>query len=110
MWSWALIILIAVAGLAAWLNHRSGPRRHVPLSQRQPQRRKREVPLGMEAIDLDAVGSANRRNESLERGQTNWLSNVGFFGRSDVDIEPLANDETYAARYHAAFHKKQKKD
>ena len=109
MWAYAPILLLVIAGLAAYLNRRSA-RRHVPLSARQPERRKREVPLGMEAIDLDALSSANRRNESLERGQTNWLSNLGVFGRSDAEIAPLADDETYAARYHAAFHKKQTKD
>lgn len=64
----------------------------------------------MEGLDLAEVSRTNRRNESLERGQTNWLSKTGFFGRPDTDILPLADDETYAARFHNAFQKDKSKD
>ena len=103
MWVWTIgalalgIVAICVRQFrAAMANHR-------PLSSRQPERRTRDVPLGMEGLDLDEVSRTNRRNESLERGQTNWLGKSGFFGRPDTDVLPLADDETYAARFHAAF-------
>ena len=105
MWSWLLLAVLAGLGLVLWAQYRAASRVHRPLASRQPERRTREVPLGYEGLDLEEVSRANRRNESLERGQTNWLSNKGFFGRPDTEVLPLADDETYAARYHAAFQK-----
>ncbi len=110
MWIGALIICGLVIALIAVAQYRGARRVYQPLSARQPTRVERKVPLGMEALDLESVSRATRRNESLERGQTNWLRGTGYFGRSDTDVAPLAEDETYAARYHAAFQKKQTKD
>ncbi len=90
---------------------RSGPRR--PLSTRQPSLadvgRTRETPLGMEALDMSVVDEANRRNNALERP-------TGVFHRSnlhrsgitsaDTSIEPINDDETYAAHYYSAYIKK----
>lgn len=84
-----------------------------PLAQRQPERPDtRTVPLGMEELDLDHIRATTRRNESLERGNTNWTSRKGGFlaGSADTDVAPLSDDETYAARYHAAFLKAKTKD
>ena len=106
MWLWALgAAALLGLGLALVQQARSSRRVHRPLASRQPERRKQTVPLGMEALDIEALGRANRRNESLERGQTNWLGRSGFFGRTDTDVAPLADDETYAARYFDAFQK-----
>lgn len=110
MWIWLLIVVVAGVGGIAVLQYRAQKSTYKSLASRQPARQARDVPLGMEATDLEAVSRTNRRNESLERGQTNWLSSRGFFGRADTDAAPLADDETYAARYHTAFHTSKTKD
>lgn len=83
-----------------------------PLTTRQPERRDRAVPLGMEATDLDHIRATTRRNESLERSSTSWTTRKGTFlaGSTDTDVAPLSDDQTYAARFHAAFHKDKSKD
>jgi hypothetical protein len=84
-----------------------------PLTSRQPERQDtNEVPLGMEALDLGHIRATTRRNESLERGNTSWTTRKGKFlgGTADTDVAPLSDDETYAARYHAAFHNSKSKD
>ena len=84
-----------------------------PLTSRQPTRKDTgEIPLGMEALDLDHIRATTRRNESLERGNTNWTTRRGGFlkGTADTDVAPLSDDETYSARFHAAFHSDKSKD
>ncbi len=110
MWVWPLLVIAIGVGVTGYLQYRAHRTPYKPHSSRQPERRARQVPLGMEAIDLEHVSRATRRNESLERGQTNWLRGAGFFGRADSDVQPLADDETYAARYHAAFMTDKPKD
>ena len=87
---------------------RRTPRR--PLAQRQPTFEKMDdVPLGMEAIDMSVVDAANRRNASLERVNTFFApkrSMGSFLEHAETRISPLADDETYAARYHRAYNKK----
>lgn len=93
--------------------YRSRDKTYRPLSQRQPERPDTStIPLGMEALDLDHIRATTRRNESLERGNTNWTARKGGFlaGSADTDVTPLTDDETYAARYHAAFHNAKTKD
>ena len=107
MWVWMLVLVLLGVGITGLVQYRAQRSTYRTLAGRQPPRRVRDVPLGMEATDLDAVSRTNRRNESLERGQTNWLSAKGVFGRADADVPPLADDETYAARYHDAFHTSQ---
>lgn len=107
---WVPLLIVGVLVAIATLQYRSAKSTHRPHASRQPERVERHVPLGMEGLDLEEVSRTNRRNESLERGQTNWLSNAGFFGRPDTDVQPLADDETYAARFYAAFRKDQPKD
>ncbi|WP_299376795.1 hypothetical protein [uncultured Tateyamaria sp.] len=90
---------------------RRGPRR--PLAARRPDRRamgqEQSVPLGMEATDLALIDRVNRKNDALERvtmprtGQSRSLS--GLAGAS-THIDPMPEDETYAARYHRAHNKK----
>ncbi|SDF88992.1 hypothetical protein [Sulfitobacter delicatus] len=113
MWVWVIGAVLGVIAAVAYAQHRARAGRHVPLSQRQPARPETgKVPLGMEAMDLDAVASVARRNESLERGHTNWTRKRGgfFLGGAEVDVKPWADDETYARRYHAAFKKSDAKD
>ncbi|KIN77376.1 hypothetical protein C8N31_103218 [Sulfitobacter mediterraneus] len=113
MWVWIIGTIVAVVAVISYGQYRTQKGTYRPLSSRQPARRAEEkTPLGMEALDMRIVSSATRRNESLERGQTNWTrKGFGFFTTSaDTDIEPLADDETYAARYHTAFQKDQTKD
>lgn len=105
VWLWAGAGLLVMVTLVAIAQYRSANATYSPLSQSQPDRRSPDTPLGMEALDLEHVSRTNRTNESLERGQTNWLRGAGFFGRSDNDVLPLSDDETYAARYYDAFHK-----
>ncbi len=105
-----VFLLVLAVAVLVWVQRRTIQTVRRPLSARQPERREPDVPLGMEALDLDEVSRTNRLNESLERGQTNWLTRTGFFGRPDTDIQPLADDETYAARYYNAFQKDNIKD
>ncbi|MEM7520458.1 MAG: hypothetical protein AAF307_05420 [Pseudomonadota bacterium] len=108
-----IALLVLSIGILVWVQVRAARIAHQtyrPLATRQPERRKTERPLGTEALDLDEISRTNRLNESLERGQTNWLSNSGFFGRPDTDVPPLADDETYAARFHQAFQRDKSKE
>ncbi|KNG92998.1 hypothetical protein [Pseudaestuariivita atlantica] len=79
-----------------------------PLSYRQPQMgRDAEVPLGMEALDMTEVDRVNRRNDALERVT---LAGKNRFGRSFTQnaasrIDPMPDDETYAAEYHRRFNR-----
>lgn len=80
---------------------RAGPRR--PLSTRQPQISDQEVPLGMEATDLDLVNKVNRRNQSLERSNATWKGS--FAEATDRAVKKLKDDETYAKEYHRLYSK-----
>ncbi|MEP3688781.1 MAG: hypothetical protein ABJN05_16990 [Sulfitobacter dubius] len=113
MWGWTAAVVLGGIAAIAFVQHRMQRGRHVPLSQRQPPRPETgKVLLGMEATDLDVVARAARRNESLERGHTNWTKKRGgfFLGGAELDVKPWADDETYARRYHAAFKKSDVKD
>lgn len=106
MWGWIIAAVVGVIALVCFAQYRARSRTYTPLSNRQPERRTREVPLGMEAIDMDSVNRAARRNESLERGHTNWTNRGGMAAATDVP--PMADDETYAKRFHTAFIKDKK--
>ncbi|WP_299730990.1 hypothetical protein [uncultured Tateyamaria sp.] len=87
---------------------RRGPRR--PLAARQPGRDEmgqiRDVPLGMEATDLDLVDQVNRRNDALERTSTvagQKRQTGSFAAAASTRVAPMPEDETYAARYHRAY-------
>ncbi len=113
MWGWLAAAAGGLVALVLWAQYRAQRGQYRSLASRQPPRPKAtERPLGLEAVDLEAVARASRRNESYERGTTNWLrSRMGFFGAAvDTRVEPWADDETYAARYHAAFLKDKAKD
>ena len=105
MWGWIIGGLLAVIGLISFAQYRRQSGTYRRLSGRQPARRiSKDVPLGMEATDIDSVNSVNRRNESLERSHTNWTRGSRTRSASaDTDIQPLADDETYAKRFHTAF-------
>ena len=87
---------------------RRGPRR--PLAMRQPGRGEmgqvRDVPLGMEATNLDLVDRVNRKNDALERASTITGQKRGkgsFAAAASTRIDAMPDDETYAARYHRAY-------
>lgn len=107
MWGWIIGGILGAIALIAYIQYRAGNGTYKPLSSRQPERApQRDVPLGMEATDMKVVNDANRRNESLERGQTNWMNRGSMSAATDVP--PMADDETYAKRFHAAFIKDKK--
>lgn len=87
---------------------RRAPRR--PLSARQPAMEREAKPaLGMEAIDMEIVNAAQRRNAALERVNTFSAQKRGFGGflqTAETGVAPLPDDETYAARYHRAYNEK----
>ncbi|WP_299702971.1 hypothetical protein [uncultured Tateyamaria sp.] len=93
---------------------RRAPRR--PLSARRPDRdemgQTRVVPLGMEATDLTLVNKVNRRNDALERVNQiktdGTAKKGGYMAEASTHIQAMPEDETYAARFHRAFHKKGK--
>lgn len=94
----------------SWITYPFRHQKRQPLSYRQPQRDVDErTPLGMEAIDMNVVNKAHRKNASLER-TSNIFSRNRRFGSftetADLDIEPIADDENYAARYHRAYNHK----
>lgn len=84
---------------------RPGPRR--PLAMRQPKLEEREVPLGMEATDLNVVEATIRQNQALDRSSTIFGRNKGSFAEAaDRTVREFKDDETYAAEYHRTFGKK----
>ena len=58
---------------------------------------------------MHIVNEAHKRNASLER-VSNLFSQNRRFGSftetADLDITPMDDDETYAARYHRAYNRK----
>ena len=96
-------------GLVATLvvQYRQAARVYRPLASRQPPRRPQgSRPLGTEALDLEAIGRVQRRNESLERAHTNWTRGSGrIMGveASDLEVAPWPDDADYARRFHAAY-------
>ncbi|MEP4195429.1 MAG: hypothetical protein ABJL99_07300 [Aliishimia sp.] len=91
---------------------RSAPRR--PLSAIQPERATDldgQVPLGLEAMDLEAVARSNRQNDALERIHSAPGAGSAPLGGKQTQnlathVALMPDDETYAARYHRAFKKK----
>lgn len=87
---------------------RAGPRR--PLAMRQPARHDANAaakPLGMEATDLEHVHRIARQNDALERSNTTEHGPNGTSSAAEATyIRPMADDETYAARFYNAFKKK----
>ena len=65
------------------------------------------TPLGMEATDLTLIDRVARQNDALERTHTIGARKSGsFVARTSTHIDPMPEDETYAARYHSAYIKK----
>ncbi|WP_415403222.1 hypothetical protein [Tateyamaria sp. SN3-11] len=89
-------------------------RQRRPLAARRPGRvemgQTRAVPLGMEATDLDLVNQVSRKNDALERSHVIATKRTklgdSFASASSTQIAPMPEDETYAARYHSAYIKK----
>ena len=66
----------------------------------------------MEAVDFDLIDKINRRNDALERVNQVRMNNRpgGWTAAASTDVEPMPEDETYAARYHRAFQAKGNSD
>lgn len=82
-----------------------------PLAARRPDRDEmgqvRSVPLGMEATDLGLINRVARQNDALERSTpVGKRHGDSFAARASTDVDPMPEDETYAARYHRAYQKK----
>lgn len=90
---------------------RRGPRR--PLAAARPGRdemgQTRAVPLGMEATDLSLIDRVSRRNDALERTThiTPRQRTGSFAAAASTHVDPMPEDETYAARFHSAYNKKE---
>lgn len=90
---------------------RRAPRR--PLAARRPGRdemgQTRAVPLGMEATDLALIDRVARRNDALERTHmvAGTKDKTSFAAAASTHVAPLPEDETYAARFHRAYIKKE---
>lgn len=117
MWLWILgAALLVVAGICV-SQFRAANRSYVPLSQRQPARgaQNKKPALGHEALDMTGVHRTQRIHQGLER--TTMLA-PRLFGAKNMPAQDIINpeglalpdDETYSARYHAAFHKDKNKD
>jgi len=107
LWGWICCGVMGAVVLISYVQHRAASRTYRPLTSRQPARRvTADVPLGMEATDIAAVNRVTRHNEALERSHTNWTRGSRTqAAAADTDIQPLADDETYARRFHTAFMK-----
>lgn len=115
MWQWMLgAAVLGVAGIAL-AQYRAASRHYVPLSRRQPARphTDAQVPLGHEALDMSGVLRTQRLHQGLER-TTSLYRGMGSAGKGIDLIDPqglsLPDDETYSARYHAAFQTRKHKD
>lgn len=105
-WQWILGAALLGVVVISVLQYRAARGHYRPLSTRQPERRAPGKPeLGMEAIDMAEINRTQRRNESLERAHTNWTRRGSGTNAAETDIQPLADDETYAKRFHTAFMK-----
>jgi len=110
-WLWILGAAVLAVIVISVQQYRAARSIYRPLSARQPERRTRPAPeLGMEAIDMAEIHRTQRRNESLERANTNWTRRRDATSAAETDIQPLADDETYSARYYALFQSKKHKD
>lgn len=99
----AMVLGVAVIGIVQFRAARGVYR---PLASRQPQGRREQTPeLGLEAIDMNVVRRTQRSNESLERSHTLWTGQRGITGAIDTNVQPMADDETYAKRFYTAYMK-----
>ncbi len=91
------------------MQYRSAKGRYRPLASRQPTRTVEQKPeLGMEAIDMTEIRRTQRSNDSLERVNNIWTKRGSITSDVSTSVDAMPDDETYARRYHAAFHKKNK--
>ena len=86
-----------------------------PLAARRPSRGEMgqtgAVPLGFEATDLSLVNAVSRRNDALERSNlVRQEDGHAGIAQASTHVEAMPEDETYAARYHRAFQKKDRRN
>jgi hypothetical protein len=97
--------------LWAFVSYPFRRQRRKPFAARRPGRDEmgqvRSVPLGMEATDLTLIDRVSRQNDALERSHPIGQRRSGLLGaRTSTHIDAMPEDETYAARYHSAYLKK----
>lgn len=109
MWEWIIVGAVVVVVGISYRQHRAQAGTYRSHSSRQPTRPSlNKRPLGTEALDLDLVNSVQRRNESLERANTSLTRRDGRISgleSAETYVQPMADDETYAKRFYAAFNK-----
>jgi hypothetical protein len=108
---WILVLGAIVACVIAIsaLQYRAARGQYRPLASRQPTRPAEQTPeLGMEAIDMTQIRRTQRSNDSLERVNNIWTKRGSLTSDVSTCVDAMPDDETYARRYHAAFHKKNK--
>jgi hypothetical protein len=80
------------------------------LAARQPRKADtRHIPLGLEAVDMSIIDKVNQRNASLERVSTFFAPNRrmgSFVEHAETRVQPMLDDENYAAWYYRAYNKK----
>ncbi len=99
---WFLLVLVGILALI-WLGQvlRGGTTR--PLTARFAASRPKPRAIGTEAIDIDGFKGDMKRNAALgERPESAFPGNDGL----QTHVAPVADDETYAARFHAAHGRK----
>lgn len=99
---WFLLVLVGIVGLI-WLGQVFGGGKSRPLTARFAADRSKPRDLGTEAIDIDSFKSDMKRNAAWgERPQSAFGDREGL----QAHVSPVVDDETYAARFHAAHGRK----
>jgi len=108
---WILVLgaIIACVIAISALQYRAAKGQYRPLASRQPARPVQQKPgLGMEAIDMNEIRRTQRSNDSFERVNNIWTKRGSITSDVSTSVDAMPDDETYARRYHAAFHNKNK--
>ena len=101
--------IVACGVVISAAQYRAAKGQYRRLSSRQPVLPTDQKPeLGMEAIDMAQIRRAQRSNDSLERVNNIWTKRGSLTSDVSTSVDAMPDDETYARRYHAAFHKKNK--
>ena len=102
---WLMGVLVGIVVLI-WLGQVFGRGKSRPLAARFAAARPNARAIGTEAIDIDAFKGDMKRNAALgERPVTEIWDRDGL----QTHVAPVKDDETYAARFHAAHGRKDQK-
>lgn len=99
---WFLMVLVGIVALI-WLRQERRVGKTRPLAARFAADRPKPRALGTEAIDIDGFKGDMKRNAALgECPESAYCDGDGL----QTHVSPVADDETYAARFHAAHGRK----